>query len=235
MDRFLFLWGETALVVAALASTTFFLLYLFFPWYNSLVGRAMILKALGMALALDITVWFHFFPPNGDNITGALVVQAVVFTIIMLGALGLVHMLWRENFTQINDKKEVLPLTHRAVEESGAPTPILKNRTYDAVKFVALVLLPALGSLYFGLSQIWGFPNGEQVVGTVVLLETFLGALVGISKKTYDQSDMKYDGQINVVDTPEKLTYDIELGMNPEDLRYKNEVTLKISGPNSER
>lgn len=234
MDRFLFLWGETALVVAALASTTFFLIYLFFPWHKSLIGKAMIIKALGMALALDLTLYFHYFPPDGDNITGALLSQAIVFTIIMFGAAGLVHMLWRENFTRIDDEKEVLPLTHRVIEESGEPTPILKNRTYDVVKFVALILLPALGTLYFGLSQIWGFPNGEEVVGTVVLLETFLGALLGISKKTYDQSPMKFDGQINVVDTPEKLTYDIVLGMEPEDLRYKDEVTLKIDGPNVE-
>ena len=58
---------------------------------------------------------------------------------------------------------------------------ILSNKQYDILKWVALILLPALGTLYFGLAQIWGFPYGEQVVGTITVIDTFLGAILGIS------------------------------------------------------
>lgn len=61
----------------------------------------------------------------------------------------------------------------------------LSNKQYDILKWVALVLLPALGTLYFGLAQIWGFPYGEQIVGTITAIDTFLGVILGISNAQY--------------------------------------------------
>lgn len=58
---------------------------------------------------------------------------------------------------------------------------MISNRTYDILKFVAQIVMPALGSLYFALSTIWGLPYGEQVVGTITAIDAFLGALLGIS------------------------------------------------------
>ena len=62
---------------------------------------------------------------------------------------------------------------------------MLSNRTYDILKWVALVFLPALGTLYFALAGIWNFPLGEQIVGTITALDTFLGVLLGISAVKY--------------------------------------------------
>lgn len=62
---------------------------------------------------------------------------------------------------------------------------ILTNKTYDVLKWVALVLLPAMGTLYFGLAGIWGFPYGEQIVGTITVIDTFLGVILGISTVQY--------------------------------------------------
>ena len=61
---------------------------------------------------------------------------------------------------------------------------ILTNKTYDVLKWVALILLPAMGALYFGLAGIWNFPYGEQVVGTITVIDTFLGAILGISTES---------------------------------------------------
>lgn len=61
----------------------------------------------------------------------------------------------------------------------------MSNRLYDTLKWVALVLIPALGALYFGLSKIWGFPMGEEIVGTLTTIDTFLGTLLGISNVKY--------------------------------------------------
>ena len=63
---------------------------------------------------------------------------------------------------------------------------MLNNKVYDVLKWVALVALPALGALYFGLSKIWGFPYGEEIVGTITVIDTFLGALLGISTIQYN-------------------------------------------------
>lgn len=63
----------------------------------------------------------------------------------------------------------------------------MKNRTYDILKFVAQVILPALGTLYFALSSIWGLPYGEEVVGTITAIDAFLGALLGLSTASYNK------------------------------------------------
>lgn len=64
----------------------------------------------------------------------------------------------------------------------------MSNKVYDVLKFIALVVLPALGTLYFALSTIWGLPYGEQIVGTITAIDTFLGALLGISSVKYNKS-----------------------------------------------
>lgn len=61
------------------------------------------------------------------------------------------------------------------------------NKTYDRLKFIAQYVLPALGTLYFALSGIWGFPFSEQIVGTITAVDTFLGALLGISTLNYNK------------------------------------------------
>ena len=65
---------------------------------------------------------------------------------------------------------------------------MLTNKTYDTLKWIAQIVLTALGALYFGLSQIWGLPYGEEVVGTIAVVDTFLGALLGISTAQYNKT-----------------------------------------------
>lgn len=59
------------------------------------------------------------------------------------------------------------------------------NRTYDILKELTTVWLPALGTLYFALSGIWGFPYGEQIVGTITAVVTFLGVCLHLSTNNY--------------------------------------------------
>ena len=61
----------------------------------------------------------------------------------------------------------------------------MSNETYDILKFISQILLPAIGTLYFALATIWGFPYGEQIVGTVTAVDAFLGTCLGISTKEY--------------------------------------------------
>ncbi len=65
---------------------------------------------------------------------------------------------------------------------------ILSDKTYSLLKWVALILLPALGTLYFALAGIWGLPFGEQIVGTITAIDTFLGAILGISTNNYKRN-----------------------------------------------
>ena len=63
----------------------------------------------------------------------------------------------------------------------------LSNSNYDWLKWVAQIFLPACGTLYFALAQIWGLPYAEQVVGTITAIDAFLGALLGISSHFYNK------------------------------------------------
>lgn len=67
----------------------------------------------------------------------------------------------------------------------------MRNETYDLLKWIAMYLLPAFGTLYFALAGIWGFPYGEQIVGTITAVDTFLGVILGISTNTYNKTGEK--------------------------------------------
>lgn len=98
------------------------------------------------------------------------------------------------------------------------------NAQYDLLKKIAQYVIPALGTLYFTLSGIWGLPFGEQIVGTLTAIDTFLGILLGISSKGYSG-----DG-VMMVDTsdPEKDVYRMELADDVEKLSQKEFVTFKV-------
>ena len=63
----------------------------------------------------------------------------------------------------------------------------LTNKQYDILKWIALIVLPAVGTLYFTLSTIWGLPYGDQIVGTITAVDTFIGALLGISTSRHNK------------------------------------------------
>lgn len=63
----------------------------------------------------------------------------------------------------------------------------MNNKVYDVLKFICQIVLPAIGTLYFALAGIWGFPYGEQIVGTITAIDTFLGVILGISTIDYNR------------------------------------------------
>ena len=63
----------------------------------------------------------------------------------------------------------------------------LANKTFDRLKWVAMYLLPAIGTLYFTIASIWHLPYAEQVVGTITAVDTFLAILLGISTNIYNK------------------------------------------------
>lgn len=65
----------------------------------------------------------------------------------------------------------------------------MNNKLYDILKWITVICLPALGTLYFALSGIWGFPYAEQVVGTISAVTTCLGILLGISTAEYNRQN----------------------------------------------
>lgn len=64
----------------------------------------------------------------------------------------------------------------------------MSDKVYDVLKWIALILIPAIGTLYFALAGIWEFPYAEAIVGTLTAVDTFLGAILGISTSMYKKN-----------------------------------------------
>jgi len=71
----------------------------------------------------------------------------------------------------------------------------MSDKTYDVLKWIAQILLPALGTLYFALSKVWGLPYSNEIVGTITAVDAFLGAVLGISTAQYNK--MSEDGEMD--------------------------------------
>lgn len=67
---------------------------------------------------------------------------------------------------------------------------IIKNsKVYDVLKWICQIVLPALGTLYFALANIWHLPLAEEVLGTITAVDTFLGVILGISSVQYSKQN----------------------------------------------
>lgn len=110
--------------------------------------------------------------------------------------------------------------------------PLLSNRAYDILKQIVTVSLPGVGALYFGLAQIWGLPLSEEIVGSITVVSTFLGLLLKVSTRRYNDSEDRYDGNLNVVRLEEDGVPEFILALNNqhavEEIPNKREVTFKV-------
>lgn len=108
---------------------------------------------------------------------------------------------------------------------------MLKNRLYDIGKFVAQIALPAFGTAYLGLAGFWDLPNPDEVVGTVVVVDTLLGTLLGLSNKQYMNNGGNFVGDLHVVKTEDEGVQTMlafNPGNDPEQLADQKIATLKV-------
>lgn len=71
---------------------------------------------------------------------------------------------------------------------------MIPNKVYDILKWVCMVGLPALATLWFALGKIWGFPYLAEIEATIIAIDTFLGAVLGISSINYNKISDKVGG-----------------------------------------
>lgn len=116
-----------------------------------------------------------------------------------------------------------------SVNETSTATPLFNNQWYDRLKYIALVLLPAISALYFGLGEIWGLPKVTEVIGTIAVLDTLLGTLLRTSNQKYKKSDARFDGTIDKIEGEDSTLYSLNLDGDPQEvLETKDSVTFKV-------
>lgn len=117
--------------------------------------------------------------------------------------------------------------TPRHAEESQGY--MLSSQAYDMLKLVAQIILPGIGALYFALSQIWGLPAGEQVIGTITAVDVFLGLLLASSTRAYNKDrEGPLMGFIDVVDDGDDRQMVLNFPGDPNDIVDENKVTFKV-------
>lgn len=106
---------------------------------------------------------------------------------------------------------------------------MLGDEVYAAGKKIVQVVIPAISTMYFALSGIWGLPAPEKVIGTLAAVATFLGVSLHISSSQYDSSGAAYDGTIHTVNTDEGTQ--VHFNVDPQDLVSKDSVAFKVVPP----
>lgn len=108
----------------------------------------------------------------------------------------------------------------------------MKNKTHDILKYIAMIWLPAFGTLVFALTDLWSVSWGQQAVGTIMALDTFLGVILGISTRTYNMAGGNFDGHLIVdQEDPLKDTYTLDLKTPLSEIPGKTDIRLKVATP----
>lgn len=106
---------------------------------------------------------------------------------------------------------------------------IFSHDTYKILKYLTQIVLPAIATFYFALAGIWGFPCGEEVVGTIAALTTLLGVTLGVGTYRYNKLEEGTDGAI-VIDADDDISGSayVQFDKEIEALKNKNELVLKV-------
>lgn len=118
-------------------------------------------------------------------------------------------------------------------DDNKPKDPVLSNKLYDFLKFLAQVLLPSAATAYAGIAALWGLGAVTQVVGTIVAVDTFLGVLLTFLTQQYNKSDAAYDGTIHVTEDNDSGLKQAVMVLknyeNPSDVVNQDAVTFKVS------
>lgn len=111
----------------------------------------------------------------------------------------------------------------------------MSNKVYDFLKWVVLIAIPAFGTFYQIMANVWNLPAANEVATTSLALATLLGALIGVATANYNKSDSKFDGTLqitNAADPTVPTNYNFDVG-DLDALEQKGEVTLKVDNPDA--
>lgn len=107
---------------------------------------------------------------------------------------------------------------------------LLSNRAYDIAKNFTVLYIPAAVTAYVGIDAIVDIGPAPEVAAIAAVVLTFLGAVLKISDKTYENSGQKYDGAIVADPENEDGLYPLQIKLTASELQNKDSVQLKVVG-----
>jgi hypothetical protein len=103
----------------------------------------------------------------------------------------------------------------------------MNRKVYDFLKALALIWLPSIGTLYFGLATIWSLPYGKQILGSIMTLDASIGAVVRLASKSVAGAD----GVLWVNMGADKDLYTLDVSTPLDEIPSMNEIRLKVQKP----
>ena len=102
----------------------------------------------------------------------------------------------------------------------------ITNKAYDAIKWIVVIVIPAVITLYSTLGGIWDFPYVQEITASLAAVDVFLGVIMKISSASYNK---EYDGVLHVDTVNDEATdkYLFEVD-DLDQLANKDKITLKI-------
>ena len=101
----------------------------------------------------------------------------------------------------------------------------MNDKTYDILKRVALIVIPALATFVNGIGIVWGLPYTNEITATITAFGVFLGAALGVSSKNYEP-----ETHGNLVVTGSNDVY-ADFAHEPEKLKDGDTIVLKVTKP----
>lgn len=68
---------------------------------------------------------------------------------------------------------------------------VIPDKVYDILKWICILFLPALATLWYTLGKIWGFPYLSEIEATIIAIDTFMGTLIGVSTISYKKKKLE--------------------------------------------
>lgn len=99
--------------------------------------------------------------------------------------------------------------------ETPQKNPLIPDSWYEKLEYIARVVLPAFATLYLTVAALVGWSNGPTVAGIVIAVDTFLGIFLGLAQRSYDNSDAKFDGSVNLIPNAEG-DQDVVMKVSPD-------------------
>lgn len=104
----------------------------------------------------------------------------------------------------------------------------MRNSTYDRLKYLAQIVLPGFATLYFALSETWGFAYGAETVATITAFNTFLGVILGLTAKSYLNSPERFDGVVEIHEDESTKRMNVDFTKDPYDFDSQEAVVLRV-------
>lgn len=104
----------------------------------------------------------------------------------------------------------------------------MSSKLYDFLKFLAQIALPALGTLYITVAALWDLPKPQEVAGTILALDTFLGVVLGLQAAAFNKGVINA-GHMNITALEDGgKNFSLDLDQEPEELEGATEVRFKV-------